>query len=497
MTSMSFAAHTPEALLPRSDSKNPATTCKAITSSGRPCRRSLGSSPKASPGPSPSKDRGVLAVLRDGQDDGNTAAAFYCWQHKDQAEKVAKSQRNHTDLFPLPERTSIDTLMDRVGVINLEEETTPKGRHHMPEKTRDGNRTARANLPDDWQRMPGPLMSVPSDVISPVAPSKPQRKSRPPRSNVKASLFCCVREVDDDRLPPPRRSVHPPDDVQPSRFSESGQNSITPALQPYASSHTHPRLSRKAVPSTPKRTAANPSGPQSPITPSRPTIATTPQSTGSQTQGLLSLIPPHLTPQTTSILLNELSKPISAADSEGYIYMFWLTPESDTSKPDDDAASDLLLEPLGIDRFNQSRRKSDVLQRYASQRKGGPTQPKTVLLKIGRAENVHRRLSQWSNQCEHNITLIRYYPYTPSRTPPPLPSLDSHIQTLPKKVPHVHRVERLIHVELAEKRVKEQGPCEKCGKEHREWFEVEASREGLRAVDEVIRRWVGWAERQI
>lgn len=43
----------------------------------------------------------------------------------------------------------------------------------------------------------------------------------------------------------------------------------------------------------------------------------------------------------------------------------------------------------------------------------------------------------------------------------------------------------------------ERGPCEKCGKEHREWFEVEANRDGLRAVDEVIRRWVGWAERQI
>ncbi len=58
----------------------------------------------------------------------------------------------------------------------------------------------------------------------------------------------------------------------------------------------------------------------------------------------------------------------------------------------------------------------------------------------------------------------------------------------------MHRVERLIHVELAEKRVTEQAACENCGREHREWFEVEASREGLRAVDEVIRRWVGWAE---
>jgi len=72
-------------------------------------------------------------------------------------------------------------------------------------------------------------------------------------------------------------------------------------------------------------------------------------------------------------------------------------------------------------------------------------------------------------------------------TPPLSPS--SNIS----KTPHVHRVERLIHIELGEKRVK-QAKCGMCGKEHREWFEVEATREGLRSVDEVVKRWVGWAE---
>lgn len=56
----------------------------------------------------------------------------------------------------------------------------------------------------------------------------------------------------------------------------------------------------------------------------------------------------------------------------------------------------------------------------------------------------------------------------------------------------MHRVERLIHIELASKRVLKK--CEACGKEHREWFEVEATREGVRGVDEVVRRWVGWGE---
>jgi hypothetical protein len=47
-----------------------------------------------------------------------------------------------------------------------------------------------------------------------------------------------------------------------------------------------------------------------------------------------------------------------------------------------------------------------------------------------------------------------------------------------RKVPHAHRVERLIHLELGE-----------------QWFEVEASRDGVKKVDEVVKRWVEWAER--
>ena len=51
----------------------------------------------------------------------------------------------------------------------------------------------------------------------------------------------------------------------------------------------------------------------------------------------------------------------------------------------------------------------------------------------------------------------------------------------------------MIHLELGAKRVK-QDKCEECGREHREWFEVEATREGLKGVDSVVRRWVTWAD---
>lgn len=67
---------------------------------------------------------------------------------------------------------------------------------------------------------------------------------------------------------------------------------------------------------------------------------------------------------------------------------------------------------------------------------------------------------------------------------------------MPRKVPHSHKVERLIHIELAGLgiRVKDDEKCAACGREHREWFRVEASRKGVADVDEVVRRWVGWDE---
>lgn len=58
----------------------------------------------------------------------------------------------------------------------------------------------------------------------------------------------------------------------------------------------------------------------------------------------------------------------------------------------------------------------------------------------------------------------------------------------------MHKVERLIHLELAGKRKDMGGKCGRCGKEHREWFEIEGSRAGLRGVDDVIQKWVKWAE---
>ncbi|KAI4228420.1 MAG: hypothetical protein LQ349_006551, partial [Xanthoria aureola] len=204
-----------------------------------------------------------------------------------------------------------------------------------------------------------------------------------------------------------------------------------------------------------------------------------PRDPPSQTENLLTLIPKSLSPQTTSLLLSELAKPVSSHDEEGYIYIFMLTPGGTGSG---DASALLSTTPLPTPR---QRRSSPTAPLVQTQNDG------SILLKIGRASNIQRRMNEWTRQCDHDLSLVRYYPYIPStssRSSPPAVN-DSGV---PRKVPHAHKVERLIHIELADKRVKRN--CEKCGKEHREWFEVQGDRQEVKAVDEVVRRWVKWGE---
>ena len=230
-----------------------------------------------------------------------------------------------------------------------------------------------------------------------------------------------------------------------------------------------------------------------------------------QTTSLLSLIPQHLSPQTTSVLLAELTKPISPHDEEGYIYIFWLTPQSKIAPPESTARS--LLTPPSNSGPMHHRRISDVMSEFSydghndaeSSARSDVRNPKTIMLKIGRANNITRRMNEWQRQYGYALNLVRWYPYVPSSTPQTTPDRRASAPLYPdlsppptgngegvRKVPCVKRVERLIHLELAEKQVKKQ--CAACGKEHREWFEVEASQDGVKAVDEVVRRWVGWGE---
>ena len=260
-------------------------------------------------------------------------------------------------------------------------------------------------------------------------------------------------------------------------------------------SGTQPQMQERKSAPGPQRT----SQPLSPTRPSpRPaTNCLSPPHT--QTQNYLSLIPAHLNPTTTSALLSELSKPFAKDDEAGFIYIFWLTPASEDSKPDDDLASTILDGDLDYQddfRASQSsnrhqgttaKSRARALDRYARVKKRDREPPK-ILLKIGRAQNVHRRMTQWTKQCNQNITLVRYYPHYASAAADPRSASGV-------KVPHVNRVERLVHLELRGMGMgKEAEKCSDCGKEHREWFEVPGTRDGLRGVDSVVRRWVQWAE---
>ncbi|EOA89192.1 uncharacterized protein SETTUDRAFT_105426 [Exserohilum turcica Et28A] len=437
-----FTGTTPESLIARSDSRNPATTCKGITKSGRPCRRAIDAKEGEGEG------EGVIAVTSvagDGSDDEIGAAAYFCWQHKDQAETLAAkpSTGPATQLYPLKERNSIDTLVERLGVLDVEEqnEAAPRRRrssHQGGRRRRNSGSQPpkRINRPPTWDTVEGPLMSVPSDVMAERKRKERPSKASPPKEKRGFWASLCCGSADDE-------------------YTETTRED-------------------------------------------------------SETAMLLRYIPTTVSPKLASTLLAELSKPISPHDEEGFIYIFWLTPEAAGPAPET-AASRLLAPPSSARGDRGRRRTSDVMRQYSVKgdegtKKAAQSQAAgkdTILLKIGRANNVHRRMNEWTRQCGYSLSLVRYYPHvsstsTPSATPSPRASPANSRQPSQsgaegvRKVPYAHRVERMIHVELEEQRVIKQ--CEACGKSHKEWFEVEATRDGVKKVDEVVKRWVEWAE---
>ncbi|KAF2238742.1 DUF1766-domain-containing protein [Viridothelium virens] len=502
---MPFIPHTPESLISRSDSKNPATTCKGITGKGIPCRRDLKSKTKS----------GVLALAPVETGDGleTDAAAFFCWQHKDQAENLVHknndANRNYagtTSIIPLQKRTSLDTLYERLGVLEDEETMYKDAKKQSPRSESKADR--RSHRPPTWDNVEGPIMTVPRKSLPHPRPSIPAAKPDPLRRPPKAKptlleIFCCGAGVEDD------------DYIEVVKHKTRREQTVNPVQRPRME---HPQTFRQELVSRPSPTSESPadrhvsgvkSEPNSGANRARPTIH---QQPSSHTSNLLSVIPDHLAPQITSQLLTELSKPISSYDEEGYIYIFQLTPQDSPNTPSK-AAKLLTAETPPHSRSRRpstgNRRVSDVST--TSNR----TSDGKLLLKIGRASNIQRRMNEWTRQCGYALELVRWYPHIPSSSSSATPSPNLSPATSPssrrspnatpnvrrvsdaplvRKIPHSHRVERLIHLELAERRVRK--ACEVCGKEHREWFEIEAGREGVRLVDEVVRRWVGWDEGQ-
>lgn len=432
---MPFIPNTPESLIGRSDSLNPESTCRGITSSGRPCRRPLGASPNSSPATSRIK---VPKSKKNLRVDDPADPDLYCWQHKDQASLSAKSspgpRRDNTPI--LEQRESLDTLIDRLGIVEAQQK--------KKKKPANGGAASGGRIPQAAQ----------GSVEKPPMPK--------PKTKKKEKTFCCCFTIATYEEELPARPKPRP--VQPRPGAAAGGSSKPPSnqyLSPSSAQNSRPGAAGSGGGKSPRRSYA--------------------KSDASQTSQYLQLIPPSASPQTASQLMAELAKPISQQDEAGYIYIFWLTPESQPKAPPVDAARDLLAPPSRGPGGRQ-RRTSDVLQSYATQK---DKSSKTILLKIGRASNVQRRLNEWTRQCGYNISLIRYYPYVSTNAP-----------STPRKMPHSHKVERLIHLELAGAglRVSDKGACDSCGKSHREWFEVEASRKGIEMVDEIVKRWSDWDE---
>ncbi|KAL0262048.1 hypothetical protein SLS55_003483 [Diplodia seriata] len=447
--------------LGRADSKNPATTCKGVTSAGRPCRRDIAAA-------KPSKS-GVLAVTSINENEG--AAAYFCWQHKDQADKLIGSAPagqggldthiEETHIVPLQQRNSVDSLVGRLGILDMNGNSKP------------GKKPGQGiQRPPTWNKVNGPLLSVPTSAMNGPKPSGtyrlPVQKSEP---GFWASLCCLCVGGDDEEYEIVRRR---------RQNEAAGQN--------------RPPEMSQSTSRPPQGVASSPRPPAPSSNPSNPT------------ERLLSFIPSNVSPQVASQLMAEASKPLSAKDEPGFIYIFWLTETTRGGAPSDQDASSLLSPGRP---GAGGRNPSDMLRQYSvsetsrgspGARGGGKSGKKGggkshVMLKIGRANNVHRRMKEWETQCGKTPSLVRFYPYVPGTSPSDnvvAPKGDGTDAKGVRKVPYVHKVERLIHIEIAEKRVLR--TCDVCGREHKEWFEVEASREGIENIDEVVKRWVKWAE---
>ncbi|KAI6892105.1 hypothetical protein KC318_g13334 [Hortaea werneckii] len=368
MPSPFLSSDTPEApVLGRNDSKNPSTTCKGLTSSGRPCRRAL-----ALGGTSPtSRRQSRVATV---QDNGQLEDAdFYCWQHKSQShqgpsqnpqvshKKLAEKQT--TDHGPI-QRTSIDTLVQRLGIDDVPDDNRRKTKTKEPKPPR---RTETRDFVQPSSHPQRPQVT-PDDFGKP--PRRPKKKP-----GFWDSLCCMSNKGDDD------------DYVEVVRHRRrTGQ-------APSYHTVTNPPPLSTGSPSG--KLSGRPSGPSTSPGPADPPVRPVTQkrtSSNTQTEDLLRLLPPHLGPQTTSTLLAELVKPISPADEEGYIYIFWLTPQSKQS-PDQSAARSLLSPEKS--RPRHERRVSDVMTEFSFDGSERETRgKKTIMLKIGRANNVARRMNE-------------------------------------------------------------------------------------------------------
>jgi hypothetical protein len=148
--------------------------------------------------------------------------------------------------------------------------------------------------------------------------------------------------------------------------------------------------------------------------------------------------------------------------------------------------------------------KSQVTRNETELIEDNPSNEEGAFYKVGRTQNLTRRLYQWSRSCPYTPLLVEFFPSPPLKTLRRSSSTSSisslfrraeMSETLQRmvKCSITHRVERLIHLELEDRfgraEISPEG-CQ-CGKVHKEWFRSGSG--GWREVRDVIVRWVGFA----
>ncbi|KAG0343748.1 hypothetical protein BG004_005030 [Podila humilis] len=115
-----------------------------------------------------------------------------------------------------------------------------------------------------------------------------------------------------------------------------------------------------------------------------------------------------------------------------------------------------------------------------------------TFFKVGRTDNVHRRMNEWSDKCGSPPILLEVFPEQGSLAPKdesdladsPTSSDDKDLTGL--RCRYAHRVERLIHIEL--KPFHDKDHVCSCKTAHREWFMV-PHRPGLKGSQQMDQAW--------
>ncbi|KAK9459215.1 meiotically up-regulated gene 113-domain-containing protein [Lipomyces oligophaga] len=179
----------------------------------------------------------------------------------------------------------------------------------------------------------------------------------------------------------------------------------------------------------------------------------------------------------TRQLAEEVKKPLSKADEPGYIYVYEYAQQHEQRAAAGsklparsslrDTRPDLVWKRAGS-------RAGDTMLEYNRRRTGD----RVVLMKVGRTNDVGRRLGEWNSQCSREIVLRWCFPR----------AQDNQLCRA------AHRAERLIHLELRSRfgsRLPTNGFfCSGCGHNHLEWFAIHESE--LAEVVETIWRWVAY-----